>query len=86
MREPSPDRRAVRAAGKRRVQTATTWTAAGSVVAAAALAAALAHGTQAADQATTSTQTTTQLQAPTTAPGADSGDSGSELHVGSGGS
>ena len=88
MREPSPDRRAVRAAGKRRVQTVTTWTAAGSVVAAAVLTAALAHGTQAQRQAAT----TPQLQAPQTAPGFagpdDSGDSGGDggLHIGSGGS
>jgi hypothetical protein len=55
-------------------------------MAATVLVAALAHGTQTTDQASTSTQSTTRLQAPTTAPGADSGDSGGDLHVGSGGS
>lgn len=83
MREPTPDRRAVRAAGRRRVQTATTWTAAGSVVAAAVLAAALAHGTQADRQAAS---TTTPLQAPQTAPGVVAPENGDSPLIGSGGS
>jgi hypothetical protein len=58
----------------------TTWTAAGSVLAAALLAAALAHGTAAAR----TSSTTDQLQTPDTAPGTVFGGSGP--HGGSGGS
>ncbi|HEX4700927.1 MAG TPA: hypothetical protein VH352_02260 [Pseudonocardiaceae bacterium] len=54
------DRRAARTAGQRRVQAVTTWTAAGSVVAAAVLTAVLAHSTTA--SATTSPSTTPQDQ------------------------
>lgn len=64
MRYPSRDRRAVRAEGRRRARSVTTWTAAGSVVAAAALAAALAHGTATAKQNTT----TDQLRVPDNPP------------------
>ena len=96
MRDAHPDRRAARAAGHRRVQTVTTWTAAGSVLAAALLAAALAHGTAAARTASTD-----QLQTPDNAPGPvlgggggldnggpdnDGGGGGYRLHGGSGGS
>jgi hypothetical protein len=58
----------------------TTWTAAGSVVAAAVLAAVLAHGTAAARSATTD-----QLQTPDNAPGTVFG-GGNGPHGGSGGS
>lgn len=83
MRDAHPDRRAARAAGQRRVQTVTTWTAAGSVLAAALLAAALAHGTAA---ARTSSDTTDQLQTPDTVPGPVYGGGGTGRHGGSGGS
>jgi hypothetical protein len=79
VRYPSRDPRAVRAEGRRRVQTVTTWTAGGSLVAAAALAAVLAHGTTAARQ----NATNDQLQSPDSAPtvtdpgGADVGSGGS---------
>jgi hypothetical protein len=96
--EPRNDRRAARAAGQRRVQTVTTWTAAGSVVAAGLLTAVLAHGTSAAatptDQNTPNTgqlgnsdnnggiSGNDQLQAPQYLPGI----SGGSRHGGSGGS
>lgn len=79
MREPSRDRRAVRAAGRRRVQTVTTWTAAGSVLAAALLTAALAHGTAAARSATVN-----QLRTPDNPPAIT--DFGGGPHIGTGGS
>lgn len=78
MRYPSRDPRAVRADGRRRVQTVTTWTAAGSLVAAAALAAVLAHGTASARQ----NATNDQLQTPDSPPSVT--DLGPD--VGSGGS
>lgn len=79
MREPSRDRRAVRAAGQRRVQTVTTWTAAGSVLAAVLLAAALAHGTAAARNSAGD-----QLQTPDNPPAISGLDDGT--HSGTGGS
>jgi hypothetical protein len=76
------------------VQTVTTWTAAGSIVAAALLSAALGHGTAAARSRETSQNTVDgtsdgtsvggdQLQAPQYVPGV-AGDGG--LHGASGGS
>lgn len=45
MRDSPRDRRVARARGQRRVQTVTTWTAAGSVVVAAVLSAVLGQAT-----------------------------------------
>lgn len=79
MRYSARDPRAARADGRRRVQTVTTWTAGGSLVAAAALAAVLAHGTAVARQ----NATNDQLRAPDNPPsvsdtgGADVGSGGS---------
>jgi hypothetical protein len=78
VRYPSRDPRAVRAEGRRRVQTVTTWTAGAAVLAAAALAAGLAHGTAAARQ-----NTTDQLQVPDNPPAVS--DTGG-AQIGSGGS
>lgn len=80
MRDRQPDRRAVRAAGQRRVQTVTIWTAAGSVLAAALLSAVLANGTAAARQ-----NTDNQLRPPDTAPGVGDLGTGGPI-IGSGGS
>lgn len=78
MRYPSRDPRAVRADGKRRVQTVTIWTAGGSLVAAAALAAALGHGTAQARQDTTNDQLRTPDNPPSvTELGPDVGSGGS---------
>jgi hypothetical protein len=83
-----------RTVGRRRVQTVTTWTAAGSIVAAALLSAALGHGTAAARSSETTQNTVhgdsdggtvggDQLQPPQYVPGV-TGDGGP--HGASGGS
>ncbi len=90
MRDPLFDRQAARAAGRRRAQTVTTWTAGGSLLVAALLAGVLGHGTAAVrNAATTENQTsdnqtsTSQLQAPDNPPafgddgGVDTGTGGS---------